>query len=93
VPFTKILPIQAQGLELFNALGHCMQQAVSTNVKDVLIVLNLVIQMAPSNMWADAMHHTGLFKWLLNFVVADKVSIHRCIDGWASIDMMWELHR
>jgi len=65
----------AQGLELFNALGHCMQQAVSTNVKDVLIALNLVIQMAPSNVWADAMHHTGLFKWLLNFEVADKGNV------------------
>ena len=65
--------IQTQGLELFNALGQCMRQAVLTNTKDVLIALNMVMQLAPSNMWADAMHHSGLFKWLLNLVVSDKV--------------------
>jgi hypothetical protein len=66
-------PVQAQGLELFNALGRCMQQAVLTNIKDVLITLNLMIQVAPSSMWADGMHQSGLFKWLLKLVISDKV--------------------
>lgn len=50
-----------------------MENAVSTNVKDVLVTLNLMVQVTPSSLWAEPMHNSGLFKSLLHTVINDKV--------------------
>ncbi|KDQ20506.1 hypothetical protein BOTBODRAFT_309717 [Botryobasidium botryosum FD-172 SS1] len=66
--------LQAQGLPLHQACKQCMSQALSANVKDLLINLNLMVQVAPSSLWAEAMHVSGLFWDLLKAVIDDKRS-------------------
>ncbi len=56
-----------------------MQSIISANtvnVKDIVDVINTMTQVATARQWAEAMHISGLFDYLLNSVVKDKVSGH-----------------
>ena len=46
------------------------------NVKDMAVVLGLVIQLAPSSLWGEPMHNSGLFSSLIKTLEDDKVKKH-----------------
>ena len=51
-----------------------MISANTSNVKDIVDVINTMIQVSTANQWAEAMHISGLFNHMLDSVVKDKVS-------------------
>ncbi|KAA1466319.1 ARM repeat-containing protein [Dentipellis sp. KUC8613] len=57
---------------LFPAALQAMGQALPTNVKDILIGLELLFQLAPPSAYAEALHVTGLFASLIKTIVEDK---------------------
>lgn len=48
-------------------------QAVTVNIKDILIALNLLIQLTPSNLWGEPMHISGLFAHILTTLIDGEV--------------------
>ena len=44
------------------------------NVKQLLQSLGLLIQLAPSELWGEAMHNSGIFTHLLKTLLAEEVS-------------------
>jgi hypothetical protein len=44
------------------------------NAKQLLQSMGLLIQMAPSELWGEAMHNSGLFPHLLKTLLAEEVS-------------------
>ncbi|PVG00491.1 ARM repeat-containing protein [Serendipita vermifera] len=64
--------LQLQALPLHEAFLQVYQQALSTNIKDMLSAANLMIQLAPSAMWGEAMHNSTFFAKLLDSVIEDK---------------------
>jgi hypothetical protein len=48
-------------------------QAVMVNIKDILITLNLLIQLTPSNLWGEPMHTSGLFAHILTTLIDGEV--------------------
>lgn len=49
--------------------------AVSVNVKDLVVALNLLMQVAPPTHWGEAMHSSGLFAHLMKTVLDEEVCI------------------
>ncbi|KAF8308814.1 ARM repeat-containing protein [Clavulina sp. PMI_390] len=66
--------LQAYGAELFQAVVACLDQALSTNAKELLVSLETLILSAPSNLWAKPMYDSGFFKKVLDTVKAGKGS-------------------
>ncbi|CAG8705785.1 6077_t:CDS:2, partial [Acaulospora colombiana] len=64
--------LQLQALPLHQAFLQVYQQALSTNIKDMLSAANLIVQLAPSAMWGEAMHNSTFFAKLLDSVIEDK---------------------
>lgn len=50
-----------------------MQHAIPINVKDMAVMLGLVIQLAPSSCWAEPLHNSGLFSYIVKTLEEDKV--------------------
>jgi hypothetical protein len=48
------------------------KDALLSNIKDMLTLCQLMIQMSPSALWAEAMHASGFFAQLLGSVIEDK---------------------
>ncbi|KAJ7684034.1 ARM repeat-containing protein [Mycena rosella] len=56
--------------DLFHAFRLALSSAaVGTNLKDMMISLNLLVQVAPSASWGPAMHTSGLFSLLMKNIV------------------------
>ncbi|THH11497.1 hypothetical protein EW145_g638 [Phellinidium pouzarii] len=66
--------LQAYARPLFNAFVSAIEQAVETNQKDMIIVLQLMAQLAPAQLWAEPIHASGLFTVLIKTVMDDKRS-------------------
>jgi hypothetical protein len=65
---------QTFGVDLFTAFRVALSSAaVSTNLKDMLISLNLITQVAPSEFWGGAMHTSGLFSLLMKNIAEGEV--------------------
>ena len=47
-------------------------QGSETNKGDVLESLQLLIQLVPAQTWAEHMHNSGLFNWLIKTLMDDK---------------------
>lgn len=54
-----------------------MQQAVQMNVKDMAIIVNMAVQLAPSNLWGEPLHTSGLFTYLVRSLREEKVCLFR----------------
>lgn len=52
-----------------------MQQAVQINVKDMAIIVNMIVQLAPSNLWGEALHTSGLFTYFVKSLQEEKVCL------------------
>ena len=50
-----------------------MAHAIQVNVKDMAIALGLALQLAPSNLWGEALHISGLFAYIVKTLQDDKV--------------------
>lgn len=63
-------------LDVFLTLlkGPALQQ----NKKDALSALSLLIQLSPVQLWGEAMHKSGLFPYLLDIFMMDKVYPSTC---------------
>jgi hypothetical protein len=61
-----------QALPLHKAFLAVYQQALLTNIKDMLSVASLVVQLSPSSSWAEAMHASEFFARLLATLIEDK---------------------
>ena len=55
------------------ALKNGMDHAIPINVKDMATTLGLVIQLAPSSLWGEPMHNSGLFSYIVHKLEEDKV--------------------
>ena len=47
--------------------------AVTTNMKDMIIAINLLLQLTPPVLWGGPLHISGLFAHLLNTLIEDRV--------------------
>ncbi|KAJ7638980.1 armadillo-type protein [Roridomyces roridus] len=64
------LILQRHALDLFKAFNLALTgAAIETNLKDMIIALNLLIQVAPSSLWGEPMHTSGLFSVLMKNIV------------------------
>jgi len=50
-----------------------LPQAVAANAKDAIVLLNMTIQECSPQIWASAMHESGLFGYLLKELIDEKV--------------------
>jgi hypothetical protein len=48
------------------------KDALLSNIKDMLTLCQLMVQMSPSALWAEAMHASGFFSQLLGSLIEDK---------------------
>jgi hypothetical protein len=46
---------------------------MNTNIKDIIIALDLLLQVTPSSMWGEALHVSGLFAHLLTTLTDAEV--------------------
>ncbi|KAF7355443.1 Importin N-terminal domain-containing protein [Mycena sanguinolenta] len=66
-----ILILQTFAVDLFHAFRTTLSNSatVATNQKDMIISLNLLLQIAPSTLWGEAMHVSGLFSLLMKNIL------------------------
>lgn len=50
------------------------EEGLVLNMKDMVGLTNLVVQLTPASTWASHFHSSGLFAWVLNKVVENEVS-------------------
>ncbi|TFY83956.1 hypothetical protein EWM64_g62 [Hericium alpestre] len=69
--------VQTYSHDLFPAFLRAMGQALSANVTDILIALELLFQLAPPSTYAEALHASGLFTSLMKTIGNDEAdTIH-----------------
>ncbi|KAJ7068412.1 armadillo-type protein [Mycena amicta] len=69
------LILQTSAVELFCAFVSALSSAaVERNIKDMILALNFLVQLAPSALWGEPMHTSGLFSALLKTIVEGEVS-------------------
>ncbi|KAI5123421.1 hypothetical protein M0805_006126 [Coniferiporia weirii] len=64
--------LQAYARPLFDAFVNAFGQAVQTNQKDMILALQILVQLAPAQLWAEPMHASGLFATLSKTIMDDK---------------------
>ncbi|KAJ7781094.1 armadillo-type protein [Mycena metata] len=65
-----VLILQTSAADLFTAFRIALTSAaVAINLKDMLLSLNLLVQLAPAQLWGEAMHTSGLFSVLMKNIV------------------------
>lgn len=81
-----LTPLQDHALDFFRALLTALKNelVVSINITDMIIALGLAMQLAPSSQWGEAMHISGLFPYVIEFVLDNEVgyflrNLHRLI--------------
>ncbi|KAJ2920088.1 hypothetical protein MD484_g369, partial [Candolleomyces efflorescens] len=58
--------LQNYSKDIFQAFTEGLKsQAVMVNMKDMVMALQFMVQLAPSNLWGEPMHTSGLFSYLL----------------------------
>nr|GAT59975.1 predicted protein [Mycena chlorophos] len=69
------LILRSSAFDLFTAFKAALSgAAVERNLKDTIFALNLLVQLAPSDLWGEPMHRSGLFAALLNTIVVGEAS-------------------
>ncbi|KAF8663451.1 hypothetical protein AX16_001021 [Volvariella volvacea WC 439] len=68
--------LQAYALDLFRAyLNSFESKVMQLTQKDLLASLQFIVQLAPSTLWGEALHASGLFPWLLSaFLEGENVN-------------------
>ncbi|PFH52845.1 hypothetical protein AMATHDRAFT_1887 [Amanita thiersii Skay4041] len=58
--------LQAHGVHLFRAfLSAIKSDAVTINIRDMIISLNLLVQTSPAALWGGPMYNSGLFSYMI----------------------------
>jgi hypothetical protein len=67
--------IQNFAVDIFRAVLEPLagSHTASVNVKDLVVALHLLVQIAPASQWGEAMHNSGLFGHIINRVLEPKV--------------------
>lgn len=66
---------QTYAVDLFRAFLHALtSKIVDINAKDLLQALELLVQLAPAELWGEGFHTSGLFGHLLKTLIAGEVS-------------------
>jgi len=66
--------LQRHALDICQAFRKAIGQAGMVNVKEMLVTLQLLVQTAPSALWAEPMHVSGLFVAMIKTLSDDKAS-------------------
>ncbi|GLB33947.1 putative ARM repeat-containing protein [Lyophyllum shimeji] len=68
--------LQACNVQLFSAFLAAFknESVVLLNAADMTRALNLLVQMAPSTLWGEALHSSGLFAYILTTLVEGEAS-------------------
>lgn len=67
--------LQGFSADIFRAFSEGLKsQAAIVNMKDMVINLQFMVQLAPSSLWGEPMHASGLFAHLLNTLVDGESS-------------------
>ncbi|KAF8623412.1 hypothetical protein AX15_006355 [Amanita polypyramis BW_CC] len=62
--------LQAHGTDTFRAfLTALKSDAVTLNIKDMIVTLSLLCQLSPVSLWAEPMYISGLFAYLITTLV------------------------
>lgn len=62
-------------MDLFSAFLRALtSRIVDINAKDLLHTLELLVQLAPAELWGESFHTSGLFAHLLKTLIAGEVS-------------------
>lgn len=64
--------MQLQALPIFQACSMVYKDALPGNIKEMLSICQLLVQLSPSVLWAEAMHASGFFARLLGSLIDDK---------------------
>ncbi|EMD40680.1 hypothetical protein CERSUDRAFT_111258 [Gelatoporia subvermispora B] len=59
---------------LFLAIMKAMTQALPVNIKGLLVALQLIVQVAPAQLWGEPLHLSGLFGHIVQTLMDDKAS-------------------
>ncbi|KAI0660923.1 ARM repeat-containing protein [Cubamyces menziesii] len=65
--------LQLYVLDIFRAFHVAINEAVHTNVKQMTTALCLLFQIAPSGLWGEALHVSGLFATFVKGLEEDKL--------------------
>ncbi|KAI0638247.1 ARM repeat-containing protein [Trametes polyzona] len=67
--------LQLSALDLLRAFTAAMKEAMGTNVKQMSTALCLLFQIAPSGLWGEALHVSGLFAYIVHGLEEDKLPV------------------
>jgi len=67
--------LQNFAVQLFQAaLTPLAGQAISANIRDIMVVFQFVAQCAPASLWGEAMHISGVFPHIVRILEDEKSS-------------------
>ncbi|KZT12770.1 ARM repeat-containing protein [Laetiporus sulphureus 93-53] len=66
--------LQPFAVDLFRAYVKAIKQAMGVNITSMATSLTILFQIAPSALWGEALHVSGLFALLVKTLVDDKAS-------------------
>ncbi|KAG6854857.1 hypothetical protein C0991_012047 [Blastosporella zonata] len=68
--------LQACSVQLFTAFVKAFESSpiTTTNATGMTRTLNLLLQLAPSNLWGEALHTSGLFGYILTTLIEGEAS-------------------
>ncbi|KAH6915318.1 ran binding protein 11 [Coprinopsis sp. MPI-PUGE-AT-0042] len=73
--------LQLSPIPIFQAILQVLEsKAISVNIKYLLLAVEDMVQNAPSSSWGEAMHNSGLFKFLLATLIEGE-SHHLMLTG------------
>jgi hypothetical protein len=67
------LVLQQYAVPLFEAYKNSLSKAFAANIKYLLVSLQFLVQLAPSTLWGEALHTSGLFPALFATLMDDEV--------------------
>ncbi|KAG6833896.1 hypothetical protein H0H87_007907 [Tephrocybe sp. NHM501043] len=68
--------LQACSVQLFTAFTKAFKSplTMTTNATEMMRALNLLLQVAPSNLWGEALHTSGLFGYILTTLIEGEIN-------------------
>ncbi|TFK55905.1 ARM repeat-containing protein [Heliocybe sulcata] len=67
--------LQMHALDLFKAYQSTLPIALSSEQKNMLVTLRILVQIAPPQLWAEPLHVSGLFASLMKPLVDDNLAV------------------
>ncbi|KAF8639750.1 hypothetical protein AX17_001012 [Amanita inopinata Kibby_2008] len=66
--------LQLHGIDLFRAfLAALKSDAVTINIKDMIVTLSILIEITPAALWGESMYSSGLFAFLITTLVEGEI--------------------